>query len=333
MLLVASIVALLSLIIILAYLRNSFRAWRKRILSRLERISKIIDTRMGPVEYVLLGKGPILIPVHGGPGGFDQGLFVMQGWVERGFSILNFSRPGYLRTPLSSGKTMEDQADLIAALMDALDLQKGAILGVSAGGPIALQFALLHPDRIWALIMLSAISHQYVPRKSKSIGLIQRLLSNPTLLDIGSWLFDMIAKYKPALSLRLMFRENTTLNQAQMKQTIRAIISIHNQVAWYHGLIRATCPLTERKIGLENDLIKLSTIPRYPIENIECPTLVIHGKADADVLMSHAEFVTTTVPNVESYILDKGGHVIWLGDHLEGMNEKMFNFLKEHIPS
>jgi pimeloyl-ACP methyl ester carboxylesterase len=333
MFLLVSIIALASLFIILLYLRNEFRDWRSRILSRLERISKIANTRMGPVEYVLIGKGPVLVPVHGGPGGFDQGLFVLQGWGERGFSILTFSRPGYLRTPLDSGKTIEEQADLIVALLDSLNIESGAILGASAGGPVSLQFALRYPSRIWALVMLCAISHNYVARESRSIGLIQRLLSNPTLLDIGSWLFDMIAKYKPALSLRLMFRENTTLNPAQMDAAIEEIVKTPGQVAWYHGLIRATCPLTERKAGLENDLIQLSMVPRYPLENIDCPVLVVHGTADADVLMSHAEFVTSTVPNTESYILKNVGHVIWLGDHLEDMNNKMLEFLNEHAPS
>ena len=328
-----SAIALASLFIVLLYLRYIFQNWRKRILTRLVRISKIVDTRLGPVEYVLIGKGPVLVPVHGGPGGFDQGLFVLQGWVERGFSVLTFSRPGYLRTPLSSGKTIEEQADLIAALLDSMKVEKAAILGASAGGPAALQFALSYPNRIWALVMLCAVSHKYIARESKSIGLIQRLLSNPTLLDIGSWLFDMIAKYKPGLSLRLMFRENTTMNAAQMNDTIRAIVSIHDQVAWYHGLIRATCPLTERKVGLENDLEQLVNVPNYPLEKIDCPTLVVHGTADADVLMSHAKFVTSSVSNAESYILENVGHVIWLGEHLDEMNNRMLDFLTKNAPA
>jgi pimeloyl-ACP methyl ester carboxylesterase len=117
-----------------------------------------------------------------------------------------------------------------------------------------------------------------------------------------------------------------------MNETIRAIVLIHDQVAWYHGLIRATCPLTERKIGLENDLEQLVSVPVYPLESIICPTLVVHGTADADVLMSHAEFVTSNVPNAESYILDNVGHVIWLGDHLDEMNNKMLSFLTKHSP-
>ena len=330
MFVVVCTIALANGLVILLYLRKVFRDWRKRILSRLERISKIADTKAGPVEYVLIGKGPVLVPVHGGPGGFDQGLFVLTGWIERGFSILTFSRPGYLRTPITSGKTFEEQADLIEALLDSLNIEKAAILGASAGGPPSLLFALRHPDRIWALVMLCAVSHTYVPRESRSIGLIQRLLSNPTLLDIGSWLFDMIAKYKPALSLRLMFRENTTLTSVQMNETIREIVSDPEQVAWYHGLIRATCPLTERKVGLENDLEQLSVISNYPLEKIECPTLVVQGTADADVLMSHAENVTSKVPKSELYSLENVGHVIWLGKHLENMNIRLTKFLKHY---
>ena len=57
------------------------------------------------------------------------------------------SRPGYGRTPLSSGKTSEEAADLMAALLDELNLEKVIAFSISGGGPTALNFALRHPNR------------------------------------------------------------------------------------------------------------------------------------------------------------------------------------------
>ncbi len=102
-----------------------------------------------------------MLIVHGSPGGYDQGMLVAKFLNDSRFSFICMSRPGYLRTPLATGKTPEEQADMYAALLNALGIQKAAIMGISGGGPSALQFALRHPDRCNGLIMLSAVSQHY----------------------------------------------------------------------------------------------------------------------------------------------------------------------------
>ena len=38
----------------------------------------IVETARGPIEYVDIGKGPVVIPIHGAMGGYDQSLFLAQ---------------------------------------------------------------------------------------------------------------------------------------------------------------------------------------------------------------------------------------------------------------
>ena len=66
--------------------------------------SSIIDTKYGPVEYVVVGEGKPILAIHGGGGGYDQGVVLYSLFADAGYSIICPSRPGYLRTPLSSGK-------------------------------------------------------------------------------------------------------------------------------------------------------------------------------------------------------------------------------------
>ncbi|MFO7667858.1 MAG: alpha/beta hydrolase, partial [Desulfobacterales bacterium] len=42
-----------------------------------------------------------------------------------------------------------------------MQVERAAVIGLSAGGPAALQFALCYPDRCMGLVMLSAISHRF----------------------------------------------------------------------------------------------------------------------------------------------------------------------------
>jgi pimeloyl-ACP methyl ester carboxylesterase len=95
-----------------------------------------VETAAGPVEYDLTpGDGPIVLASHGGWGGLDQARVLLDWLAPAGYRLLSVSRPGYLATPLSSGRTMEEQADLFAALLDTLGIDAAGVLAVSSGGP------------------------------------------------------------------------------------------------------------------------------------------------------------------------------------------------------
>jgi pimeloyl-ACP methyl ester carboxylesterase len=94
--------------------------------------------------------------VHGIFGGFDQGLVTARGNVGEEFHSIVPSRFGYLRTPLIDDASPSGQADAFACLLDALGIQQAAIAGTSAGGTSAIQYALRHPDRCAALVLISS---------------------------------------------------------------------------------------------------------------------------------------------------------------------------------
>jgi pimeloyl-ACP methyl ester carboxylesterase len=73
---------------------------------------RVVHTRRGPVEYAEVGAGPAVLCLHGAMGGYDQSLLLARSAGAPGFRYLAVSRPGYLGTPLSRGRTPEEQADL-----------------------------------------------------------------------------------------------------------------------------------------------------------------------------------------------------------------------------
>jgi pimeloyl-ACP methyl ester carboxylesterase len=103
------------------------------------------------------GRGPPLLVVHGSGGGFDQGLAIGTDYAGRGWRVIAPSRFGYLRTPWPSGVSApigEAQAVQFACLLDALGLAEVAMMGVSAGAISATEFAVRHPQRTSALILM-----------------------------------------------------------------------------------------------------------------------------------------------------------------------------------
>jgi 2-hydroxy-6-oxonona-2,4-dienedioate hydrolase len=99
--------------------------------------SQVIETGCRPMEYATHGEGSPVLVVHGILGGSAQGLVIAGGNLGNGFHSIVPSRFGYLRTPLPDGASppsAASQADAFACLLDALDIERAAVLGTSAGG-------------------------------------------------------------------------------------------------------------------------------------------------------------------------------------------------------
>ncbi len=328
-LLVASI---LLVMILLLWSLISFRRWKKELQDILGSNSRVITTPVGPIEYAIVGEGPVIIAIHGAPGGYDQGFFAMRDWIKEGYSILALSRPGYLRTPLDSGSSFEEQAEVVRALMDALNIQRAAIIGSSAGGPVALTFSLRYPDRVWALGLICAITLPYRAENNWLNNVVGRLFASDILLDVGVWLYDVLTRYRTSYSLKRMFKENSTLNSDQIRERVKHVLNAPQQVAWYKEFIQTACPLSLRKEGLENDMETLRHVNIPDLEKIRAPTLIIHGKIDRVLPFSHAEHAASLIPNAKLVSFENVGHVIWMGDHFEQMKREISDFLQRNIP-
>src|SRR3974390_1251148 len=92
---------------------------------------RIVPTPAGPVEYAEFGSGPAVLAIHGAMGGYDQSTILAQTVGPPGYRYVAISRPGYLGTPLSCGRTPEEQADLCARLLDQLRVEQTAVLAIS----------------------------------------------------------------------------------------------------------------------------------------------------------------------------------------------------------
>lgn len=316
---------------LLIWIYISFRRWKKNLLTSLNKNSKVTTTSQGKIEYVLKGTGPVVLMLHGAPGGYDQGTLDMNMWNNQGFSLLSISRPGYLRTPLSTGETFEEQADAIKALLDTLGISKVAILAASAGGPIGLHFAMLNPDRISALILMAAVSHQYAVRQDQRDSLLGRIFLSDFIVDFGVWFFDILTRFWTTQSLKTSFKQTVKLEPKALDEYIKQVMAIPEQVTWYKRFIRTTCPMSPRMIGLHNDIKLLQQVSFTNLEAIKCPTLVVHGTVDGDVSFSNAEFAASSIPNAKLHKIENVGHIVWLGDHVSKMNSEIISFLKEHM--
>jgi pimeloyl-ACP methyl ester carboxylesterase len=91
----------------------------------------VAQTKAGPIEYTLLGQGPVVLRLTGSMDDC-QSSGGSEALLAAGFSILTPSRPGYGKTPLSAGKTASQAAEAMAALMDRLGITNADVIAESS---------------------------------------------------------------------------------------------------------------------------------------------------------------------------------------------------------
>ncbi|HSM93279.1 MAG TPA: alpha/beta hydrolase [Anaeromyxobacteraceae bacterium] len=254
-----------------------------------------VATRLGPVECVSTGEGPPVLSLHGAMGGWDQSLLLARTLGEAGYRYLAVSRPGYLGTPLSGGRSPEEQGDLLAALLDAMGVERAAVMAVSGGGYAALHFALRHPGRCAALVLVSTTAGP-TPPPPLAFHLIRLLLRVPG--------FEQRARRRaerdPEGNARRAFRD-----AAQVERLLA------DAEAWglYRELARTTSArMAERWAGTAND-VRVTRTHEYPLERIAAPVLVVHGTRDPLVPFErHGAALAARIPGAKLLALEGGEH-------------------------
>lgn len=254
----------------------SFTTWRRETIARLASGSRVAETARGPVEYAEQGQGPAVLALHGRPGGYDQGRIMARLLGDDNARWIAVSRPGYLRTPLEVGRTPAEQADAYAALLDTLGVRTAVVVGLSGGGPSALQFALRHPDRCRGLVLVSAVSRRKRPGDRTRFQKFYDDVIAPS---------DRLAWF-----LLRVFRAVTPPTAHEMLATAFAL------------------PEELRGAGRRNDLAQIDALPDDPPTGIVAPTLVVHGTADRIVPPAHAEAAVAAIPGAVLVWIAGGGH-------------------------
>jgi pimeloyl-ACP methyl ester carboxylesterase len=101
------------------------------------------------------GSGPPVLLIAGA-GGDAAELAGVAATLADAFTVTTYDRRGNSRSPRPTGWTqtsIAEQADDAAALLGALGQHPAVVVGTSAGGSVALELALRHPEAVRAAIV------------------------------------------------------------------------------------------------------------------------------------------------------------------------------------
>ena len=288
--------------------------------------AQTLTTALGDVEFSLSGQTnlPVLLGVHGGIGGHDQAEALLS-WVNPDrYRMLCPSRPGYLGTPISSGRSVEEQADLFAALLDALAIESVGVVAGSAGGPSAYTFAIRHPDRVHALVAVDCVSGHY--DMPETAGPVAQALF---MTAFGQDLLRMVERSRPDVILEQVFQAEGLFTKAQRKAHVAAVLASPAKLAFLKSFMDTMFPYARRKVGTDNDMEQFRRLTHLPVERIACPTLVLHGTHDADVKFYDGVYAFEHIPGAERFWIEEGSHLgFWLSPHADEAQRTASRFLE-----
>lgn len=199
--------------------------------------------------------------------------------LSRHYKLLLYDCRGQGQSDHPEGPyTMELHADDLAALMEALDIQKAHIAGISYGGEVAQAFALKYPAKVLSLILADTVSE---------VGPELRMI-------IESWL-------ERARTSDTMGFFNTTVPWNFSPQFITAHPQLLEDAKKRYALL--DFPAVVR---LCECFLNVNFTGR--LGEIKVPTCILVGDRDRLKGRSYAEILRRNIPHAEMHVLSEAGH-------------------------
>ncbi len=276
--------------------------------------SLIAQTSKGPIEYNLLGSGPVVLVCHG----TSSNCFATElagPLVEGGFSVLTPSRPGYGRTPLAVGRTAADAAQALIALLDNLEIPSCAVVAISGGGPTGLALAAGFPERVSRLALVVAVSCP--EERPNEPGYQNQTAFYGPMHNLNWGMLGLMSRLSP----RAMARQSLAIFSTHDPDDVLgrlSPVSVEKIARFYRGHSSRQGALTDAT----------HTVGAEVLKQIQQPTLVIHSCEDNSVPFHHAEWSLKNIPQASLCEAGIAGHFFWVDPDFDRIREQLVRFLK-----
>lgn len=235
-----------------------------------------------------------------------------KGFDIQKFTLLMPSRPGYGKTPLDKNKTPGETAKLFVDLLDALNIDKAIVYGISGGGPTALEIAAQFPERVEKLILASAVTKAWLDKKGKTYK-GSKIIFNPHL----EWLTWSMVRLLSILSPKLLVKSFFPY----LSSATSDILPV-DEVLELAELLRTF----RSRHGFVNDIDQ--NISVESLRKIKCPTLILHSRNDNSVSLEHAEHAIKEIADSKLHVLNNlWGHMIWIGKDYKTTEKLILDFI------
>lgn len=257
--------------------------------------SKFIEINTVTIHYKEMGQGkPTFILLHGFGASTFSWREVMEPLSHYG-RVIAYDRPafGLTERPMPgdwqalSPYGMDANVELLRGLMDALGVDQAILIGNSAGGGVAAEFALRHPMRVQALILVDPA----VSGGSRFPAWAAPLLASPQLRHLGPLLVRSIADSGND-TVRLAWHDPSKVTD-EILAGYRRPLQVQN---WDRALYEFTIAARPSDLSQRMD-------------GVSAPMLILTGDDDRIIPTEQTVQLAKQLPSAELAVLPGCGHV------------------------
>ncbi|MBY0283615.1 MAG: alpha/beta hydrolase [Sphingomonas sp.] len=254
-----------------------------------------------PSQYVDLGGGltvhlrdtgprdaPVLVLIHGS----NASLHTWEPWAERlgnRYRVIRFDLPGHGLTGANPTHryATTDFVDVVERLRAKLGLTRFALVGNSMGGGFAWHYALAHPGRVAALILVDSVG-QPEPG-SQTPPLAFRIARMPVIRNLAT-----------VVTPRSLIADGLPQAYANPKLADDKAIDLYWELLRYPGNREATI----ERFATPSD-------PATPalLKRLRMPVLILWGAQDHLIPVSSAQWLHANIPGSKLIVYPNTGHI------------------------
>lgn len=210
-----------------------------------------------------------------------------------GLRWVGYDRPGYGGSTPRPGRTVGSAGGDVAAVADALGLQRFAVMGHSGGAPHALACAALMPERVLAAVAVSGLA----PFRAEGLDWFAGFA------DAGVGAFRAAEQGRDA---RLRY-EAEVPDDADIGFTPGDWEALSGDWSWLLDVVRRA-QASGIEAPVDDDMAAVVPWGFDPVD-ITVPVLVVHGDRDRMVPSSHAEWLARRIPSARLWLRPGDGHI------------------------
>jgi 3-oxoadipate enol-lactonase len=218
------------------------------------------------------------------------------------FEVLALDLPGHGQSALVAEASMAAYAQAVLRTLDAVGIERAAVVGLSLGGMVAQALALQCPERVTALVLANT-SGQTIPA-ARTVW--QQRLAQAEQGGMDSQVAGTLQRW-----FTDAFHASAPLTLEWVGAMIRG-----TPLAGYRAAVQAICALDH-----------LSALAQLAV-----PTLVISGDADAAVPPAQTQALVAAIPNARQVILAGASHLSNV-EQATAFTEQLARFVRETVQS
>ena len=246
-------------------------------------------------------KGTILLIMGNGQDALSWPPSFISNFTDAGYQVIRYDHRG---TGFSKSEekwkkkkaySLSDMAEDAVAILETLAIEESHIIGVSMGGMIGQIIAIEHPEKATSLTSIMSSGNVLDPElEPMSNDVLPKMVS--TILNHGFF------GNKKGQIKRQIIQKRILMGEATGDIDVETMA----KVATYNLNERKGYNLMAARHHYEAILISESRLEK--LRDLEVPTLVIHGKEDPVMPISHGEKLSATIPDAQSMWIENMGH-------------------------